>query len=231
MSHCCDDNFPYSYRLARDLAAQGRIVKTQVGDAAVQARQRLTPLVEAAVDRAKPVVDRAKPVVDEAIAKVSDVVSADLMPRLADLRQQATPLIDDAAKRSRLAVSALKGDLVAEPAPKRGHPVWKAIGVAAIVAIIGYLVKVLLEARNDGWAMQDEVFDDVVVTEDTEDPQRYGEGSYIGSEPPEGYVIKGNDRSMKYHVPTAIGYERCVTEIWFNSPEAAESAGFTRALR
>ena len=31
----------------------------------------------------------------------------------------------------------------------------------------------------------------------------YGEGSYVGDEPPEGFVIKGNDRSMKYHLPVA----------------------------
>jgi len=207
------------------LAVQGRIVKTQVGEAAVQAKQLLTPYVEAAVDKAKPVVG-------EAIAKVTDVVNDDVMPRLADLRQQATPLILDAAQRSRLAMSALKGDLEVEPEPKKPrHRALKIIGITVIVAVIGYLVKVLLEARNDGWAMQDEVFEDIEVTEDTSDPQRFGDGSYIGPEPPEGFVIKGNERSMKYHVPTAIGYERCVTDIWFNSPEAAEAAGFTRALR
>lgn len=57
----------------------------------------------------------------------------------------------------------------------------------------------------------------------------YGEGSYVGAEPPEGYDIKGNDRSMKYHVPGSSYYERTNADVWFNSPEAAETAGFTRA--
>lgn len=59
----------------------------------------------------------------------------------------------------------------------------------------------------------------------------YGEGAYVGSEPPAGYTIKGNERSMKYHVKEAAGYERTNADVWFNSEEAAQAAGFTRALR
>jgi hypothetical protein len=58
-----------------------------------------------------------------------------------------------------------------------------------------------------------------------------GEGVYVGHEPPEGYVIKGNERSMKYHMPEAAGYGRTVAEVWFNSEEAAQQAGFVRAQR
>lgn len=59
----------------------------------------------------------------------------------------------------------------------------------------------------------------------------YGEGAYVGAEPPEGYTIKGNERSMKYHTVEAAGYDRTNADVWFNSEEAAQSAGFTRALR
>jgi gas vesicle protein len=59
----------------------------------------------------------------------------------------------------------------------------------------------------------------------------HGEGSYAGDEPPEGFTIKGNDRSKKYHVPGSASYERTSAEVWFSSPEAAEAAGFTRAQR
>jgi negative regulator of sigma E activity len=58
-----------------------------------------------------------------------------------------------------------------------------------------------------------------------------GEGVYVGSEPPEGFTIKGNERSMKYHVPESAGYNRTVAEVWFNSEEAAQQAGFVRAQR
>ena len=59
----------------------------------------------------------------------------------------------------------------------------------------------------------------------------YGEGSYVGDEPPEGFTIKGNDRSKKYHVPGSASYERTSAEVWFSSSEAAEAAGFTKAQR
>jgi hypothetical protein len=58
-----------------------------------------------------------------------------------------------------------------------------------------------------------------------------GEGVYVGSQPPEGFTIKGNERSMKYHVPESAGYNRTVAQVWFNSEEAAQQAGFARAQR
>lgn len=62
-----------------------------------------------------------------------------------------------------------------------------------------------------------------------ESPRWSGEGVYTGSEPPEGFVIKGNERSMKYHLPDSPGYVRTIAEVWFSSEEAAEAAGFVRA--
>ncbi|MCL2490007.1 MAG: hypothetical protein FWF36_04680 [Propionibacteriaceae bacterium] len=232
-------------------------VKSQVGEAAVQAKDRLVPLAidakdrlvplaEAAVEKARPialdakdrlvplaevVMDKARPVVGQARHKVTEVIEADVMPALTDLRDQIEPL----AERSVLAVAALKGeDLVpAPPEPKkRRHPILKALGLAVLGAAILLIVKTLLESRDDGWQLQDE--EDGFAPADEafqEAPIDYGEGSYRGDNPPEGFTIKGNERSMKFHVPTALGFERTVTDLWFSSPEAAEQAGFTRALR
>lgn len=63
----------------------------------------------------------------------------------------------------------------------------------------------------------------------TAETSPYGEGSYVGPEPPTGFTIKGNDRSMKYHLPDSSGYAKTQTDVWFNSAEAAEKAGFSRA--
>lgn len=77
------------------------------------------------------------------------------------------------------------------------------------------------------------VIEETEVVEDAsaDDGPEYGEGAYVGSEPPEGYTIKGNERSKKYHVAGTGGYERTIAEVWFNSEEAAEAAGFTKAQR
>jgi hypothetical protein len=60
---------------------------------------------------------------------------------------------------------------------------------------------------------------------------RYGEGSFTGDTPPKGFIIKGNERSMKYHTPESLSYTRTNADVWFNSTEAAERAGFTRSQR
>ena len=50
-----------------------------------------------------------------------------------------------------------------------------------------------------------------------------------GGAAPEGYTIKGNKDSMKYHEPDGQWYDQTVAELWFRTAEAAEAAGFTKA--
>ena len=49
------------------------------------------------------------------------------------------------------------------------------------------------------------------------------------SQAPEGFPIKGNEDSKKYHEPDGQWFEQTVAEVWFSTPEAAEAAGFTKA--
>ncbi|WP_417556030.1 50S ribosomal protein L17 [Microbacterium sp.] len=46
---------------------------------------------------------------------------------------------------------------------------------------------------------------------------------------PEGFDIKGNKDSMKFHRPGGQWYEATVAEVWFRTAEAAEAAGFVEA--
>jgi large subunit ribosomal protein L17 len=62
-----------------------------------------------------------------------------------------------------------------------------------------------------------------------EEAESYGEGSYVGTEPPSGFTIKGNKDSMKYHTNESQWYEQTVAEVWFDSEQAAEAAGFEKA--
>ncbi|GAB3621739.1 50S ribosomal protein L20 [Glutamicibacter sp. PS] len=50
-----------------------------------------------------------------------------------------------------------------------------------------------------------------------------------GADVPEGFIIKGNAGSNKYHVPGSTWYEQTVAEYWFNSVESAKAAGFEPA--
>jgi large subunit ribosomal protein L17 len=71
--------------------------------------------------------------------------------------------------------------------------------------------------------------DDAVELVEPENDGPYGEGSHDaledGSEP-EGFPVKGNANSRKYHTPESPYYDATVAEVWFATPEAAEAAGF-----
>lgn len=98
------------------------------------------------------------------------------------------------------------------------------------------------EVAEDAEAAADEVLEEVADAADdvTDAPEGdaapfvgspYGAGSYVGSQPPEGFSIKGNERSMKYHVPGNGGYERTIADVWFDDEDAAQAAGFVKAQR
>ena len=46
---------------------------------------------------------------------------------------------------------------------------------------------------------------------------------------PEGFEVKGNKNSMKFHAPSSPWYSRTNAEVWFRTAEAAEAAGFANA--
>ena len=47
--------------------------------------------------------------------------------------------------------------------------------------------------------------------------------------PDDAHLVKGNEDSMKYHVPGSRWYDATVAEVWFASAEEAEAAGFAPA--
>lgn len=89
----------------------------------------------------------------------------------------------------------------------------------------------MAEAGEDYDAEQADSDQDSVV--DADDATPFGPLSHAPlddvHEAPEGYPIKGNADSMKYHQPEGRWYEQTVAEVWFATPEAAEEAGFTEA--
>jgi large subunit ribosomal protein L22 len=48
---------------------------------------------------------------------------------------------------------------------------------------------------------------------------------------PEGFPIKGNADSMLYHTPDSPHYGQTVAEIWFDTEESAEAAGYSKPKR
>jgi len=177
MCHCCDDHSDSvpSHRLTETAAAQSRAVRTNVKKAAYQAKDRIVPMAESAV------------------AKMTDIVNTDIKPRVVELRDQATPIIADAGKRSLAAVASLKPDAV-EPEPKRRkHPVLKFFGLAAFFAVIGLLIRALLDARDDSW-QQDDDYDDL-ADEPTD------EIIVVEQEMPDAPVVETVDEAIQDVIP------------------------------
>lgn len=85
--------------------------------------------------------------------------------------------------------------------------------------------KVETEAKAD-----EKVETEAKADEKTDAP--YGADSAVALEDgsaPEGFEIKGNEGSKKFHAPTSPWYDRTNAEVWFRTPEAAEAAGFVNA--
>ena len=261
-------------------------------DAAQRVSEGVSPFIQDARDRIVPLVseaaERMQPTLEHAYETAKDRVEHDVYPVFQDLWTDANenPTVQEASRRGRSAVAALRGDLLLpEPKPvpvkREGGLLGKiltVLGIAAVVGVVVIVIRAVLGSDDDGWspaepmrpghedeeaAWGDSPFDsdsdvdtsaqesideaeEAMVSEggplNPEDQsgagesaqraeQGYGEGAYVGSEPPEGFIIKGNERSMKYHTPEAAGYDRTNADVWFNSEEAALAAGFIRALR
>ena len=77
---------------------------------------------------------------------------------------------------------------------------------------------------------------EAVETEAAETEAAETEAQFVGGaapledgSAPEGYTIKGNADSMKYHEPDGQWYDQTIAEVWFKTAEDAEAAGFTKA--
>ena len=221
--------------------------KRAAGFAADQV-ERIQPGLNSALDKVSPAIDKAQKAIQE-----------DLVPGLLDLLhtaadtpigQEAHEILEGLGERTDASLVALKSELAKT---KKGSKAKTVITIAAISAVVGALavaIKTFLGSRDD-WASyepdepyvypdDDPEIDSVIVeaevvetpaAEEVVESAPYGEGSYQGPNPPEGFVIKGNQRSMKYHVPGAAGYARTNGDVWFTTEEAATAAGFARSQR
>ena len=112
-------------------------------------------------------------------------------------------------------VEALADSPKAKAAAKKAAPAKKATAKKAAAKD---------EAKADEAPAEDAKVQDVIAG-------KY-EGSAApldGGAAPEGYDIKGNENSMKYHTTESPWYEQTEAEVWFKTEEAAAAAGFAKA--
>lgn len=214
------------------------------------------PQLNEALDKVTPAVEKAqKAVQNDLIPKLIQLLhEAAEHPAVAGVLDDARDAAAEIESRGQATMAAVKGELEL-PKKSKGKTFLKVAAVSTLLAAAAVAIKTFLGSRDSGWAPhepspaytytdtptqrdpepQEDILDDLEdedeIEAETAETPTFGEGSYVGEEPPEGYTIKGNDRSMKYHVPESGGYERTNADVWFTSEEAAQAAGFTRAQR
>jgi len=222
------------------------------------ALSRVSPAVDATVKKVRPAVDDVLERIPPTVEYARERVQEDVLPALAaQLRQLAAqPLAKEI--QAAAAATALAAQLEKASGKKKrsGWRTFRRILLAgALLGGVAVAVRKLFADPATGWENHvpksstyvadptlddDDLFGESEATPETApaasdaaDPSAspYGPGSYVGDEPPAGYEIKGNDRSLKYHVPGMAAYERTIAEVWFDSEDAAQAAGFTRAQR
>lgn len=214
--------------------------------------EKLAPYAASGVQAAHGAVDRVGPAVEAA----RDRVSEEVLPKISTALSAAaaSPLAVEAAKRGRATVAAARGDLslptpaatkrLAVPAAKKPSWLRRFAVVAAVGGAVALVARRLAGPSDSGWqaarpstpAPEPTPAPAPVAPVDVEEttittvpnPGSYGEGSYVGGEPPEGFFVKGLVSSNTYHLPGGSGYDQTVAEVWFVSVESAERAGFVR---
>ena len=186
------------------------------------------PHIRGALDRVPPAIDAAH-----------DKVTSELLPNLQQALHKAAGHKLAPAKKKRKS--------------GRFKKFAKFVFISSLVAGAVAAVRHFLTPKDDGWTAHEpsrayinnnDTFATAAKFNEPAAPpttqaaptpeaprESFGKGSYVGPNPPEGYIFKGNERSKKYHVPGTRGYELTIAEVWFNSEEAAEAAGFTKAQR
>ncbi len=91
--------------------------------------------------------------------------------------------------------------------------------------------EVVAEVAADEVVADEDVVDEVVADEVASGVEA---GEYPGSalpdedgNAPEGFEIKGNAQSKLYHTPDSRYYKATKAEVYFDTVESAEAAGFT----
>lgn len=245
--------------LAGDALKRADHARVVAAKYAADTLDQVQPQLNEALDKVSPAVEKAqKAVQNDLIPKLIALLhEAAEHPAVAGILENARDAADEVESRGLATVAAVKGELEL-PKKSKGKTFVKIAVVGALLGAAAVAVKTFLGSKDQGWAPHepspaytytdtptpkdpepepvdeaDDEADEIVEPETMlEEPTSgFGEGSFVGAEPPEGFTIKGNDRSMKYHVPESGGYERTIADVWFNSEEAAQAAGFTRAQR
>nr|WP_082599776.1 30S ribosomal protein S2 [Nocardioides sp. Soil777] len=163
---------------------------------------------------------------------VADAVAEGLMSRSGAKTADATaaePLAEWerellAGDAEKAAVEATGGDAKTDDTPAA-----EATGAASEAPAADAAAAAATEVKADE-KVETEAKADEKADEKADAP--YGDDSAAALEDgsaPEGFEIKGNENSKKFHAPTSPWFDRTNADVWFRTADAAEAAGFVNA--
>jgi hypothetical protein len=234
---------------ADQAAARARQAGVKAAGQAADNLERLQPSVNAALDRVAPAVDRAQRAVQDDLlprlvgalrqAGAEAPVATVVVPEPAKkgvfgkvVKFAAIGTIIGAAVVAAKNFLSAKDDTWAAYEPHEPYVYPDDVAASPADSEDDQTIVSDLSAENLTESVSDAVDDAFSGSEPNAEelsPFRFGEGSFVGDNPPEGYYIKGNERSMKYHTPDSPMYDVTTPEVWFSSEEAAQGAGFSPA--
>ena len=208
--------------LASQLFQHGKITTTEAK------AKRVQPLADRLISKAKRGDLHNRRIVLQTITDkgVVHVLFTEIAPKLAEREGGYTRITKIGPRKGDNAPMAVI-EVITETVEE--SRTFKAKGKKAETVKAGETSKKAPEKKAAKKAEAAEVVE-VVEVEAVADGPDYGEGSYVGEEPPAGYDIKGNADSMKFHTTDSQWYEATKAEVWFNSVEAAEAAGFVSVV-
>jgi len=226
-----------------------------------EARHVLQPRLDDAVQHVQPLVDAGRERFNaDVMPHLVDVIEGvNALPQTQDAKDRL--LAARAALAGELKLPSPAELVVAEPKRSIGKSLLQVVVAGGLLAGIAYAVKRFLAPEDSGWQAHEpseaylredespvvvdatgaaDASDATEPAEPAEAPAEpaaadpvtpYGAGSYVGTDPGPEFVIKGNERSMKFHVQGSGGFDRTIADVWFDSEETAQAAGFTKAQR
>ncbi|SDN28590.1 LSU ribosomal protein L17P [Actinomyces ruminicola] len=202
--------------------------------------RRLRPYVEKLITKGKRGDLHARRTV---MKKVTDKYAVyrlfdEIAPQMADRDGGYTRIIKTAPRRGDNAPMAVIS-LVLEPVAKK-EVVNDAVQTAKRAAerAVAEVEEAAAEVEAEETPADEAAEAAVEEAEEAAEDAASGKPVYAGSvrlekgsteAPDADHEVKGNEDSMKYHVPGSRWYDNTVAEVWFASAEDAEAAGFAPA--
>jgi large subunit ribosomal protein L17 len=222
--------------LATSLFEHGRITTTEA-----KAR-RLRPVAERLITKAKKgdLHNRRQVLSTIRDKGIVHTLFEEIAPRYADRPGGYTRITKLGPRKGDNAPMAVIELVTEEYAPKANRPARKSAAkktasssTESAESVEKDAVAAKAEAADIEPAVEVEGADTEALEETTGGVSGPYDGSHVlledESQAPEGFPVKGLEASKTYLAPDADGYDDATAEVWFESAEAAEAAGFSAA--